>query len=126
MEDLTLDFAELEDLEEIQNCLCRFNFPVVRLGNTRAIFNKHCAPLMKDSVRWFVSSDYVIGVPAPRGGRNTFNVRLHFGKDGQQTFADAHFPAMLRKEKKVAAGYYKILKFRDGFAFKRYEPMTVN
>lgn len=125
MEELFLNVAELSELEEVQNRLRKFKFPVVHIG-TRVSFNRYCEPFLKDAIRWFVSTEYVIGVPAPRSGKNTFGVFVCFNEGGSLTQAYTHFPIALRTEKKIKKGYYKLLKFKDGFAFKRYEPITVD
>ena len=38
----------------------------------------------------------------------------------------ACFPAYLAKIKKVKSGIYKVYKYKDGIAFKRYEPFDLD
>lgn len=122
MEELRIDF-ELDELEEIEKLFgSKFGYPVVHIGNI-AVFNSKAerAGIIGDAIKWFITPEYVIGVPAKKNSENAFSVyKTNFH------CASVKFPSILRDEKKVATGYYKLFKYKNGFAFKRYEPMGVD
>lgn len=122
MDELRIDF-ELGDLEEIEKLYgSKFKYPVVHIGNS-AVFNARAerAGIVGEAVKWFVTPEYVIGIPAKKNSTNAFSA-YKTNYNG----ASVRFPSMLRDEKKVATGYYKLLKYKNGFAFKRYEPLEVD
>lgn len=123
MEELRIDFSP-DDLEEIEKMYgSKFPFPVVHFGDS-ALFNRETskAGLIGDAVKWFTTPEYVIGLPAKPNTANAFAV-WRAGRN--KNCALAKIPAALSREKKVASGYYKLYKYKNGFAFKRYEPLPV-
>lgn len=125
MEELLLDFSaeELEAIEKI-NVAEKFKFPVIYFGKA-ASFNGSAVDsgIVPNYINWFVSTDYVIGLPADSKDKKAF--KTHKSTTGSKSIVGA-FPARLRDEKKLKPGYYKLLKYKNGFAFKRYEPIDEN
>lgn len=122
MEELSLEFS-LDELEEIQKLanFSHFDFPAIYFSSI-VFFNKASKPFVKEieAIKWFVTSEYVIFLPAKKGERNSFLITTN------EKYYYARFPSMLRDEKKLKCGVYKLLKYKNGFAFKRYEPIEVN
>jgi hypothetical protein len=124
MEELKIEF-DLGELEEIEKTFgSKFSYPVVHFGRT-VVFNREAdkAGLVGEAIRWFVATDYIVGLPAKRDSENAFSLKPT-KRDCKSKFAC--FPVALFREKKVAPGYYKLLKYKDGFAFKRYEPIVID
>ena len=120
-------FIELDELEEVEKMLRSniFAFPAMHVGDGQCTFNRFCAPLLGEYVQWFTTPEYVIGLPAKKGERNAFKVQ---GTIVTGRCINTTFPIVLKTEKKIMSGYYKIYKYKNGFAFKRYEqldPKTV-
>lgn len=121
IEELDID---LEDLEEIAKATQGFLFPVATVGEKTIYFNIHSAPLLGDAIRWLSTPEYIIGLPAARGTKNAFNVNsTKHTSSGTRTFL-ARFPDVMKYEKKIQPGYYKLYRYKNGFAFKRYERIT--
>lgn len=111
-----------EEFEAIRKNLCsRFSEPVAYLGDLRINFNTAAKQLVPDRIEWFVSSNYVIGIPSKSvtKGYSTFK------PNKRASVCSTAFPSELKNAKKVKNGYYKLYKYKDGFAFKRYEPLEV-
>lgn len=120
-----MKFEEIElneDLELVEKLVGRsVGYPAVTVSNksNQMYFNKHAWALLPKHVKWLTTTDYVIALPADEKDRNAFSVRREPECLGAQTF----FPVALRKEKKIKDGTYKLYKYKDGVAFKRYEPI---
>ena len=127
MEELSLEFS-LDELEEIQKLasFSHFDFPAIYFSSI-VFFNKASKPFVKEieAIKWFVTSEYVIFLPAKRGERNSFLITT-CGRNSGEKYYIARFPSVLRDEKKLKCGVYKLMKYKNGFAFKRYEPIEVN
>lgn len=125
MEELNINLGELEEIAKAFRS-SKYDFPTISIGTRAIYFNNYCSPLMegKDAVKWFASTDYIIGIPAKQLENNAFAIREERYKNVRVYLA--HFPARLKKEKKIQPGCYKLYKYKDGFAFKRYEPLTKN
>lgn len=120
MEELLLDIGELEEIKKITS-FQKWDFPVVYFGNSHVYFNKISDRFLAgNAVRWFASSEYIVGLPAKDNSNNAFTLR----KNKTTGVTYTAFPSVLRKEKKLQDGHYKLLKYKDGFAFKRYEQIT--
>ena len=119
-EELSIDFGpeELELIKKLSH-VGKFQFPVVLVGETAIGFNRFASALVPDTVKWFCSGEYIIGLPGNGNDPDCFRAHFINSKNGCRSTS---FPAAMR-EKKVKKGYYKVYKFRDGFAFKRYEPL---
>ena len=117
LEELVLD-EELEDIERIHS---RYNFPVVTLSETHMFFNYLFANLANDIeyISFSSSPSYIVLRPAKTVSPTSFRLTRpnYIGRN-------CIIPAALR-EKKISKGTYKIYKFNDGWAFKRYEPLEV-
>ena len=120
MEELLLDLGELEEVEKFFTS-SSLRIPVVHVGALAVSFNKACRELLGEAVRWFTTSEYVIGLPANRGDKNAFSLKT---TASGACMRSAYIPAVLRREKKIGIGYYKLYKYKNGFAFKRYEQIN--
>ena len=112
-----------EELEAIRKkLLCKFKEPVAYLSDNRITFNKAASQVVPDRIEWFTSSSYVIGLPSKsmKKGYSTFR------HNKRASVRETAFPSELKNAKKVKNGYYKLYKYKDGFAFKRYEPLEVS
>lgn len=65
-------------------------------------------------VRWFTTTDYLIGLPATINDVEAF--ALSYSKSGLATAR----PAELRGTKTMANGRYKVFKYQNGIAIKKY------
>lgn len=122
-EELLGDVGELEEVEKMFRC-AKFAFPVVYFGSSYCCFNMHCMPLIGEYVRWFVSPEYVIGLPGSATDDNAFKVSSK--RYPHSRVFSTTFPSALRNEKRISKGYYKLYKYKTGFAFKRYEQVGKN
>lgn len=114
-----------EELEAILKNIGKYQFPVAHLiivdGNNRNFqmqFNRVASPLVPDYIKWFVSTNYVIGLPAHKDGTDVFKSWPTTRRSNNKTTT---VPSALVREKKIKPGNYKIYKYKNGFAFKRYE-----
>lgn len=127
MEELLLDFNESElELIEKGNIAEKFDFPVIYFGKDACYFNKSAKRQLSipRSINWFVSSEYVLALPAPENSKNAYRISTLNSKGHGGTLGT--FPHRLANEKKLKQGYYKLLKYKDGFAFKRYEQIVLS
>lgn len=112
-EELQIDDDELELV--VKHLGAMFDDPVVSIGEKTAYFNSRTDSFVPERIKWFTTNDYVIGLKAADDDKNGYRVRK------EQGTTIAHVPAKLLKEKKIKMGYYKLYKYKTGFAFKRYE-----
>ena len=109
-----LNFEE-EDLEEVEKKFRYYiNYPLVNVGQ-HLYFNKASAEIIPEFIKWFTTSTLVIGLPTDEHDKNGFRTRKVRGA------VVANLPTVIGKGKKLKRGLYKIYKYKDGFAFKRYE-----
>lgn len=117
LEELQLD----EELEDIFRCQTgfRFDFPVISVGGHHMYFNSISSDLIKDVkyVTIQTSPSYVIIRPAARLSTNAFTLT-----NTNTSVRAVVIPASL-EEKKLKKAVYKLYKYKDGWAFKRYEPI---
>ena len=119
---------DTDELEEIVKAnLSKYDYPVVHLSCS-VMFNRHCASILEgmEAVKFFVSPQYVVALPAKTGDRNSYAIRYPGRNSGNSRSISTTFPAQLRYEKKLQTGYYRLYKYKNGFAFKRYEPIAEN
>lgn len=123
MEELCIDF-NLEDLELIKKLgsVNNYQFPAVFVGESGIWFNYFASPIVPNLIKWFSTGEYIIGLPGGEGERDCF--KTHYVDKAKCSCKATTFPADM-KSKKIKKGYYKVYKFKDGFAFKRYEPLEV-
>ena len=124
MEELNLDFS-LDELEIIKKANSIFDYPVAYLSKNRECicFNSASESFIPRYIKWLCNSEWIIAVPASASDRNAFKTRTASRSDSS-TRATV-FPVIMSREKKVKPGYAKLYKFKDGFAFKRYERLEV-
>lgn len=125
MDELNLEFGldELEVIEKLNNSTM-FPFPVVHASKEMLIFNSLSEKYLPSSawIKWFASTDYIIGIPAKQSDRNAFKIAY---PNKKRRCLTARFPDAMSKDRGLKEGYYKLYKYKDGIAFKRYEPLQV-
>ena len=70
-------------------------------------------------VKFRTSTEYVVIVPTEEKTRTAFKLGTY--TNGAKAIA---YPTNL-KGCKIKRGVYKLYKYKDGFAFKRYEPLKL-
>jgi hypothetical protein len=70
-------------------------------------------------VNWYLNQNYVIAMPSDAINAYRACVKSSRGA-ARQGYT---FPKSLIDDRKVKTGCYKIYKYKDGFAFKPYEPI---
>ena len=115
-EELVLD--DDVELEEIANRYTKFEAPSVTIKNKTMYFNKASSEIIPKKVKWFSTTEYIIGVPASENDRNAYCITK------QKYSKTAAVPYMF-KQKKIKDGVYKIIKYKNGFAFNRYKQLGV-
>ena len=123
MDEIRLTDKQIYDMEVVaKNLWSRYNYPVAFFGKRQITFNTRCAHALKDirAVQWFATGDYIIGLPAREDDPNAFYVR----KNKMSNCYATALPASFISSKRIQQGcYYKVFKYRDGIAFKRFEPI---
>ena len=115
-----ISLADDEELEEI----LRVNhgywelFPCITVCDHTFYFNRISNAIIPKRLKWFATSELIIGLPASEVDVNSFTVRNYTHSSGKVTT----FPSFMQ-QKKIKHGVYKLYKYKDGFAFKRYEPL---
>lgn len=129
MEEIDLGSAELEEVQKTD--ICKFDFPAVSVTTGRSAyfyFNAAAKPLFEkfDKIKFFTTPEYVIFADGKGDWKNTFSVQERRPRLSDKSFSyyKATIPAAM-KEKKLQPGCYKLYKCKQGFAFKRYEPLEV-
>ena len=114
------ELFEDEELEAIEKYARKWDIPAICVCESTIYFTSSSLEIIPERIRWFTTSSLVIGLPACEADVDGFKVRRSEKHQGVTT----HFPTAL-KRKKVKLGTYKIYKYKDGFAFKRYEPIML-
>lgn len=120
LELLDLDGIEFDEIEKIVDGL---PYPAVHIGTKSMYFNRafhRIIPEGQRNVKFYTSSEYVIISLTQNDDENTF----HLNRDYEKHSTAINMPALLR-EKKIRKGAYKIYKCKQGYAFKRYEPVRL-
>lgn len=121
MEELALDFT-IDELEAIEKYERAFGFPSVYMGTDHAYFNTYASRHLRgvEAVCWFTTSEFVVFFPTTKDDPRGYSLRPNNGSS-----LATRFPSALRGSKKLKSGAYKLLKYKNGFAFKRYEPLPI-
>ena len=111
---------DLGDLERIKRGTSKYSFPTVTLLEDRFYFNIQAQPHMKDIDFLTISTavDYIVLMPAHMDSAVSFRLLRRGG------WAFMTYPVGLHGAK-IKRGVYKLYKYKNGFAFKRYEPLEV-
>ena len=119
LEELKL-YEELEDVERARTAM-RYPFPTVTITPHNIIFNLMCNSFLDGVVFLHISTspNYVVMQPVDKASIANFKLSRQNRKYGNRSLT---IPAALR-EKKIQRGNYKLYKAKDGWAFKRYEPL---
>ena len=112
---------ELETVEKLVGSSVNFPAVTVSARTNQMYFNVFACGLLPKYIKWATTTDYIIALPAKEKDRHAFATRKEPNGGGLQCY----FPIVLRKEKKLKGGTYKLYKYRDGVAFKRYEPVDL-
>lgn len=115
------------DFEEIERNLGGYPFPAVTTTNEYFYINMAFANILDAEnakyIKFYVTPDYVILSPSSEVVNNSYKI-CHWIQAGRTAACmTVKIPANM-KEKKIATGVYKIYKCKQGYAFKRYEPMA--
>lgn len=119
------DFEELvidegQEFEEIEKYVNVLDTPMA-VFNYGVYFNKAAQRLIPKYVKWLTNAEYVIGLPAKKDDSNAYGTYRRSDSHGVTTA----FPVVLRRDKRLKLGYYKLYKYKDGFAIKRFEPIKL-
>ena len=106
------------EFEEIEKYSSRYRLPVVVVRDSIIYFNAKAAKYVPANLKFFATSEYFICLPTTPNATNGFKTFAVKGGGLQM-----HTPTAL-KEKSIKPGVYNIYKYKDGFAFKRYEPLA--
>lgn len=118
IEELLIDDGEeLELVEKLRQE--PFKMPVIYVSEKTMTFNQRSLGLVPPRVKWFTTHEYVIGLPASEDDKNGYNIRMANG------IYFATTPSVLRNMKKLKNGWYQLYKYKNGFAFKRYDPLEL-
>ena len=106
------------DLELIARKAARYSFPTITVLDDHMYLNLYFVQLLGDVdyLSFGASSSYIVLKPANKASSTAFKLSRPKNFNGRIIIIPANL-----KEKKLAKGVYKIYKFGDGFAFKRYE-----
>ena len=118
---IELEELEIEDKEFERIVKCGFkqlSYPAITITKYAIYFNRLAGQYAPQRIAWATTPNYVVALPADDDDKNAYSIRVH--KTGD--FGVTAFPVVMRKEKKIAPGVYKIYKYTNGIAFKRYEP----
>ena len=117
-EELALENEELELIEK--RCL-KVNVPLVYVPKNpyNLYFNVASSAIIPEFIKWYTTTNLVIGLPSSEKDKDHYPTFRNLMKNGGGI--TTRFPSVLIHQKKVKPGYYKIYKYKDGFAFKRYE-----
>lgn len=110
------EIRELGELEFIRTRLPNYQFAAVTVMDRVLYFNIPASrAITMRYARIAVTSDYVILLPASGKSPTSFALLRHKGG-----FVTMYIPAEL-KEKKLIRGCRRMFKYKDGYAFPRYE-----
>ena len=116
IEELTTD-EELELIDRMLNNI-RIPFPAITISSNNIYFNMASSEFIPEYVKWFSTSTLIIGLPSDKNDKHAFHVKTY----KSQRLNSTRYPSLMQ-DKKIAKGTYKLYKYKDGFAFKRYEPL---
>ena len=107
-----------EELEALGKHHTELDYPAVSISSGWLYFNKYCLPLIGPAVEWFINDKYVVGLPAKKGAANSYAMTIPARKNARITSLN-----IAMRQKGIKDGVYRVYKYKDGFAFKRYEPI---
>ena len=116
-EELLLENEKLEPIERRKNHSIKI--PTISVYKLTFGFNEAAAKIVPDYIKWYKTREYIIGLPSTEFDSNSYPVR----KDMKRCWVVTTFPVALRSEKTIKKGTYKLLKYKNGFAFKTNEPL---
>ena len=110
-----------EEFEEITKS--GYPFPVAHIGDKVICFNSFAssAEIVPDYIRWTVTPNYIVAMPTRESDPAAFKT---MSRNDRYCYKSACFPAVMKNDKKVRKGFYKIYKYKDGFCMKRNEQLS--
>ena len=124
MDEMIYEEIEIsEELDAVKREHIQYKFPTVTFtnkdkSNSRLLyFNRYATPLVPEYIKWYFSTNYVIGLPAKETECNVYKTWFSRSFMGQVSTV----PRNLVREKALRPGVYRVYKYKDGFAIKRYE-----
>lgn len=116
-DELVEDLSTEEEFEEVCRGAHKYPFPAINVDERFFTFNEASWPLVKEykAVRYYLSKNLVAMMPCRKGSVNSFVFKIKSGMT---------IPTALQ-EYKIRPGWYKLYRYKDGVAFKRYEPIEL-
>lgn len=122
-----MELEELEIIDEEFETVTRqqwapVDFPAITIMEKQMYINAPFSQLIPNVkyIEFRVSSSYIIMLPQDHASSTAYKVSSCTRGDGKAV----SIPASL-KEKRIKRGVYKIYKYKEGWAIKRYEPVEV-
>lgn len=121
--DVLEELPELDDLELIERVgfSTQLDFPAVCIGKSQIYFNVKATPFLRTwkRVRVYITPEYIVFLPASELDKEAFKIFVGGDKTGMRVGKPVALTA-----RHPQTGTYKLLKYKDGFAVKRYEPIN--
>lgn len=122
-----MELEELETIDEELETVARqqgapVDFPAITIMGKQMYINVPFSQLIPNVkyIEFRVSSSYVIMLPQDHASSTAYKVSTCTKGYGKAVY----IPAPL-KEKRIKRGVYKVYKYKEGWAIKRYEPVEV-
>ena len=122
-------FLDLEEIiidddsafEDIEFRLSKYPFPALYFGESNIYFNRKTTDIFRpERVKFRLSPEYLIILPAENGEENTFSV---WDSTSRTDTIVSTLPANLKHRRALKRGTYKCYRYKNGLAIKRYEPL---
>lgn len=97
-----------------------YPFPVVTIINESMYFNIHASKIVPPRVKWIVTPNYIVGLPADENDETAYVMGLRKGSD---CLRGGTFPHYMKNDKKIRTGHYRVYKYKNGFCMKRNEQL---
>ena len=121
VEEITLDDSELLDIIPCANR--KYSFPVITVTEHNLYYNSRCELLMNyDRIKFQLASNYLIIMPAALTDKKSFSLWKPYNGCGGLI---STMPTDLLCRKAIKPGVYRVYKYKNGIAIKRYDPLEV-
>lgn len=117
-EELNIDLGN--EMVEVPKHTRDRRFPTITINAKygRAFFSRSVENNIPAFIKWFLTKDYVVILPAKQTDENAYTI-----SDSMTAGKSTTVPSFITKQNTIASGTYKLLKYKDGFAFRRYSPI---